>query len=43
MGTMNEQQAKEFMKGGASAQAMNAVPKYCILGGDGMVQCRFPR
>ena len=55
MGTMNEQQVKEFMKGGGSgnnstssrgggASASNMdSPQDCLFGDDGMLQCRFPR
>lgn len=40
MGTMNEQQVKEFMKGGASAPNMNAVPENCIVLNGGVLRCR---
>ena len=55
MGTMNEQQVKEFMKGegsgnsstsslGGGASASNMdSPQDCLFGDDGMLQCRFPR
>src|SRR6476660_8062093 len=40
MGTMNEQQVKEFMKGGASTPNMNAVPENCIVLNGGVLRCR---
>ena len=40
MGTMNEQQVKEFMKGGASPPNMNAVPENCIVLNGGVLRCR---
>jgi hypothetical protein len=40
MGTMNEQQVKEFMKGGASTPNMNAVPENCIVMNGGVLRCR---
>jgi ABC-type transporter MlaC component len=40
MGTMNEQQVKEFMKGGASRPNMNAVPENCIVLNGGVLRCR---
>ncbi len=44
MGTMNEQQVKEFMKGGgSSASNMDSLPQDCLFGDDGMLQCRFPK
>jgi len=55
MGTMNEQQVKEFMKGGGSGNSSTSSrgggasasnmdsPQDCLFGDDGMLQCRFPR
>jgi len=40
MGTMNEQQVKEFMKGGALTPNMNAVPENCIVLNGGVLRCR---
>src|SRR6266513_2851089 len=40
MGTMNEQQVKEFMKEGASTPNMNAVPENCIVLNGGVLRCR---
>jgi ABC-type transporter MlaC component len=40
MGTMNEQQVKEFMKGGALTTNMNAVPENCIVLNGGVLRCR---
>ena len=40
MGTMNEQQVKEFMKGRASTSNMNAVPENCIVLNGGVLRCR---
>jgi ABC-type transporter MlaC component len=40
MGTMNEQQVKEFMKGGASTPNINAVPENCIVLNGGVLRCR---
>ena len=40
MGTMNEQQVKEFMKGGVSTPNMNAVPENCIVLNGGVLRCR---
>jgi len=40
MGTMNEQQVKEFMKGGASTPNMNAVPENCIVLNGVVLRCR---
>jgi hypothetical protein len=55
MGTMNEQQVKEFMKGGGSGNSSTSSlgggasasnmdsPQDCLFGDDGMLQCRIPR